>query len=243
MTCARTGHATMSSALPDAVNYHRWIGDLVCQWIGGGSLLEIGPGYGQYTLRFAAQADRVLAVDLDETCVQHLRTIGGNVEAIVADVEAEPPDPAIGEGAWEDIVCLNVLEHVENDLRVLGNMRLWLTPGGRVVLVLPAHPALYGPMDKMAGHYRRYTARDINAKLSHVGLRGLHWAYINPVGGIGWWINAKFFHPSDLSEHSINGQIRLFDRYVLPISRLCTPFMSRVFGQSLFVVAEKPASE
>lgn len=240
MTDTVTGCSTMSSALPEAVNYHAWIGDFVCQWIGAGPLLEIGPGYGQYTPRLAARVQRLLAVDIDEACVRHVRAFKGNVDAITADICAERPDPRLGEGAWESIVCLNVLEHAEHDQRVLGHMRRWLAPGGRVVLVLPAHPQLYGPMDRMAGHFRRYTRRDILAKLARAGLVPLHASYINPVGGLGWWINARFIRPRDLSAPAINSQIRFFDRFVLPISRVCTPLTSRFFGQSLLLVAQRP---
>jgi len=243
MSASPAGHSTMSSALPEAVNYHTWLGDLVCGWIGPGPLLEIGPGYGQYTPRFAAMTERVLAVDIDQACVDHVRSLGGNIDAITADIGTPSPDPRIGEGVWQSVVCLNMLEHAEQDLAVLGHIRRWLAPGGRLVLVLPAHQALYGPMDQMAGHYRRYSRHDILAKFTAAGLKNLHTSYLNPLGGLGWWINAKFCRPDDLSAPGINRQILLFDRYVLPLSRLCTPLTSRLFGQSLLAVAERVSTE
>ena len=239
MNSGITGRSTMSSAMPDALNYHGWIGDCVSRWLAEGPLIEVGPGYGQYTRRFMGKAERVLAVDIDERCVADIRKLGRNVEAVVADIGAPAPSPVIKENSWASVVCLNVLEHIEDDVLALRNMGRWLAPRGRLVLLLPAHPALYGPMDEMAGHYRRYTRKDIVSKLLLVGLKCVRADYINPIGGLGWWVNAKTCSPKNLSASSVNGQIRLFDKLLVPLSRLATPLSKNIFGQSLLVIAER----
>ena len=59
----------------------------------------------------------------------------------------------------DSCVCLNVLEHIEDDRRALENMASVLTPSGVIVLLVPASNALYGPIDRNLGHFRRYTRK------------------------------------------------------------------------------------
>jgi len=229
--------STMSSALPDAVNYHAWILEVLGRWIGPGPLLEVGPGYGQYTRAIAPKVERVTAVDCDPVCVQRLRGTIGNVEARVGDIT--DPDLAVrlGAGAFETVVCLNVLEHIEKDATVLRFLRRVLRPEGRLLLVVPAHPALYGPMDRLAGHYRRYTRSVLRQKLVAAGFTVVLLRYFNPLGGLAWWVNSRLFKPKGLSDPLINRQIMLFDRFVQPISRRIDPLTRGFFGQSLWAVA------
>jgi hypothetical protein len=54
-------------------------------------------------------------------------------------------------------ICLNALEHIEDDRQALHGMASILSAGGVVVLLVPAFPMLYGPIDSNLGHYRRYS--------------------------------------------------------------------------------------
>jgi len=225
----------MSSALPEAVNYHRWILDLIRPYAAG-YLLEVGFGYGQYTRPLAALVDRLVAIDVDPRCLAIGQSLPENVELMLADLSEEDFAARVGEGRHDAAVCLNVLEHLEDDLGALCSLAACLRPGGHLLLLVPAHPALYGPMDKMAGHFRRYTRSGLRAQFEGAGLGLRVLSYVNPLGGLGWWVNARFGKPTGLSDPSINRQILWFDRYVQPLSRLLTPLAARFFGQSLWAV-------
>lgn len=232
---AASGLETMSSALPDAVNYHRWILDLVRPYLRG-RLLEVGFGYGQYTREMADLVDELVAVDLDSKCLAIQDSLPGNTGVMVADLSRDDFVGRVGEASYDVSVCLNVLEHVEDDVAALGRLRASLRSGGHLVLLVPAHPALYGPMDRMAGHFRRYGREGLGERFERAGLGLRELKYVNPLGAVGWWLNARFGRPRGLSDPAINRQILWFDRYVQPVSRLLTPLTTGLFGQSLWAV-------
>ncbi len=235
------GEDTMSSALPDAVNYHRWVLEWMLPWVGPGPLLEVGPGYGQYTRELAPRVSRLVAVDRDPGFVERLSGSAGNVETICADVCDARFVDLVGAASFETLVCLNVLEHLPDDVAVLKGFAQALRPGGRVILLVPAHPGLYGPMDRLAGHCRRYTRGLLVPQLSGAGLSLERIEYFNGLGGLGWWVNAKLVRPRGLSDPKINRQILLYDRLVQPMAKVLNPLTRGFFGQSLWAVARRPS--
>jgi SAM-dependent methyltransferase len=230
----------MSSAMPQAVNYHRWILGLLEPHVRS-PLLEVGFGYGQYTAELARRVDRLVAVDADPQFVQPARSLPGHVELQVADISDPALPQKLGRAAFSTVVCLNVLEHIRDDAAALACFRDLLRPGGALLLLVPAHQALYGRMDALAGHCRRYSRRLLRQRLVAAGFSLRHLRYFNPLGALGWWINARFARPRTLSEGFINRQILLFDRYVQPVSRLLDRLTAPFFGQSLWAVAMRPA--
>jgi hypothetical protein len=130
------------------------------------------------------------------------------------------------------------LEHVDEDRAALRNLAGMLAPGGHLLVFVPAFAALYNDLDRLAGHRRRYSKKQMAERIAGAGLAPLVLRYFNPVGGLGWLANRGLRHDS-LDAASVNRQIVLFDRYVLPLSRLLDPLTRRWFGQSLIVVARK----
>ncbi len=232
------GFETMSSALPDAINYHRWLMSLLEPWLRG-RVLEVGSGYGQYTVEIARHVQSLRAIDCDAECLARLRGLPGHVDSMVADLSDPDFAQRVGTSSYDAIVCLNVLEHIEGDAQALRALHHALAPGGCLLLIVPAHQALYGPMDAMAGHVRRYGRLDLGSRLEAAGYAVRELRYVNPLGGLGWWVNAKLLRPKNLSAPMVNRQILWFDRYVQPVSRRLDPLTSRWFGQSLWAVGER----
>lgn len=67
--------------------------------------------------------------------------------------------------------AFDVLEHVDEDGAVLAEMRRAVRPGGGILLTVPQHPRLWGPMDDLARHRRRYTRAELVKKVERAGLR------------------------------------------------------------------------
>ena len=63
------------------------------------------------------------------------------------------------------IYTSNVLEHIDDDLAALKQLRATLSPGGRIAIYVPAMQVLYSDMDRSLGHYRRYGRQELLAKL------------------------------------------------------------------------------
>lgn len=231
-------YATMSSAMAEAHNYSRWVVDLVRDHLSG-EVLEIGTGFAVHRSHLPLGV-RLTSADIDRVAVENARAADPAGRYLVADAGASDFAVTVGRAAYDSVLCLNVLEHIPDDRAALANMVAALRPGGRVCLYVPAHPALYTDMDRLAGHHRRYTRRSLAEAFAGLPVMLGVLDYINPIGGLGWWAN-KFKRHEDLDAAGINRQIVVFDRYVLPLSRLLTPLTRGFFGQSLVCIATKTA--
>jgi hypothetical protein len=128
-----------------------------------------------------------------------------------------------------------MLEHIEDDVRVLRNFHDLLAQGGRVVVLVANNPAMYSGVDKALGHCRPYTAEELRAKMEKAGFRVLSCEGFNRVGGLGWRVSGKILRKKTLS----TGQMRLFE-LAMPFVRLLekVPFHCH---NSMICVGEKAA--
>lgn len=129
------------------------------------SILEVGPGLGAMGARLARRY-RYEGVELDATSFRiaepRVARVGGKVH--LGDISAVGSDPAF------DLVCaFEVLEHIEDDLGSLVEWGERLRPGGWLLLSVPAHQRRYGPVDRLAGHYRRYDPAELVRVLRAAG--------------------------------------------------------------------------
>ena len=75
------------------------------------------------------------------------------------------------EEEFDAIGAFDVLEHVEADSEALAESRRALRPGGVLLMTVPQHPRLWSAADDYAHHVRRYTRRELVAKLRGAGLQ------------------------------------------------------------------------
>jgi SAM-dependent methyltransferase len=217
-----------------ARNYFAWQSRLVNKELGR-RVLEVGCGLGNFTGKLLDR-EIVVAVDIEPQCIRLLKQRYANrkdLHAFICGV-LDPEFRDLARFQLDSCVCLNVLEHVEDDCAALRALASVLIPGGRIVLLVPAFQALYGPIDKNLGHQRRYTRGAIRKLADDAGLRIRKMHYSNFIGFFGWWMNSHLFQREAQSER----QIEIFDRYLVPplsaIERLVRP----PCGQSLFAVLE-----
>jgi SAM-dependent methyltransferase len=197
----------------------------------GRKMLEVGAGTGNLTAHFL-DCKRILAVDLSAGYLRELKARLGSrpgVATEVMDVTATP-DP-LGARRFESILCLNVLEHLQDDDAMLRRFHDHLEPGGRLMLLVPAHRALYGAVDEVVGHHRRYSRPELKEKLEEAGFLVTRLRYFNMLGALGWWFNVRVLRRKYLP----GGQSRLLNLLV-PLLRLEDRF-SPPFGLSLIAVA------
>ena len=60
------------------------------------------------------------------------------------------------DGNFENILYLNVLEHIKDDVNEINLALKKIVSGGHLIILVPAHQELYSNFDKEVGHYRRY---------------------------------------------------------------------------------------
>jgi SAM-dependent methyltransferase len=92
---------------------------------------------------------------------------------------------------FDTVICLNVVEHLENDVAALRNIRESLGVNGRAVILVPQGKALYGTLDKVLGHYRRYTRGELAQVAQQAGLEIEEIFGFNRFGSPGWLLNAR----------------------------------------------------
>ncbi len=213
------------------MRYNAWMFDRIRAWIGS-RVLEIGSGIGNLSA-FLVDRERLVLTDTREEYLARLRTRFANHSNIsVVHLYLPHDDRAVAGQRFDTIICLNVLEHVEDDITSLAAVRKLLEPKGRLVLLVPALPALYGSIDRALGHHRRYTRADLIAKLERAGFRLVHIEYFNLAGIPGWWWAGRVLQRQTIPA----GSLKLYDTLV-PLFRLERLIPWRV-GQSLIAVGE-----
>jgi len=218
-----------------AKNYFAWQWRLINAELGP-RVVEIGCGIGNFT-RMLHDRELVIAIDREPECVERLRERLWNQANLQAmDLDLIHPQFADLAGFRPDsCVCLNVLEHIEDDCEALRRMASILVPEGVIVLLVPAFPSLYGPIDGRLGHHRRYSRASLLALAKAAGLRLHKVRYINAAGFFGWWMNAHVLKRESQSE----AQIEFFDRFVVPLVSRVESWTRPPFGQSLLAVLKK----
>jgi len=218
-----------------ARNYIDWISSFIKPHLGK-KILEFGAGIGNYTGRFL-KADRLVVLEINSFCFQKLHQkyhAYPNVQLFQAELH-----DLIEQGYFEEkmdtVVCLNVLEHVEDDARMLNDFSQVLAPGGKLILMVPSYKALYGELDKQIGHFRRYGLRELTQKVLNAGFKFERKFYMNSLGAIGWFVNYRLLKRATQSEK----QVQFYDQYVIPVISKIERIVPPPFGQSLFAICLK----
>ncbi len=211
--------------------YYEWMLDALRPDLRG-PVLEIGSGPGIVTALLLDRGFEVVGTDVDSAAVDRLRGLFATrtgFSPVVADAESDALLETPG-GPFHTVLCLNVLEHLADDIGALRRFSRLLAPGGAVAVVVPALPALFGPMDARFGHRRRYTREGLKRALGAAGLRA-RVRYWNLAGVPGWWWRFRLLRRRDFGRLDN----RLFE-LVLPALRAIEGRFEVPLGLSLVAV-------
>src|SRR5207249_1235432 len=144
--------------------------DRLRPWVGR-RVLEIGAGIGNMSA-FLVDRERVVLTDTEPYYLGRLRErFAGRPHVSVAELRLPAVSPGLVAERLDTVVCLNVLEHIEDDRASLRAMHDLLQPGGRLALLVPSLRALYGTLDEALGHFRRYVPAELSEKVRAAGFR------------------------------------------------------------------------
>jgi len=146
--------------------------------------------------------------------------------------------PTIDE-RFESIVCINVLEHIQDAQQALQHLQQLLRPNDYLSLYVLTLPGLFGSLDVSFGHYRRYTKRRLAALARQVGFTIEKLRFVNSVDVVSWYIPGKLFHRHTRTR----GRIMVYDRLAIPIIRRRERIVSPPLGQSLLVGGAKDLTD
>ncbi len=139
----------------------------------GARILDAGCGSGR-TLQELVDYGQVSGLELNDEAAELARGRGLG-EVMIGRLEALP---------WEDatfdlITCLDVIEHVPDDITALEELRRVCRPGGWLLVTVPAYQALWSRHDEANHHYRRYSRPRLRGSAAAAGWRIEHVSSFN----------------------------------------------------------------
>jgi SAM-dependent methyltransferase len=198
-----------------------------------GDVLEVGAGIGSNTLLLRRGDDsRWVCLEPDPGLAAALQS---RVDGTLAGRDCEVRTGTIaslpaGE-EFDAILYLDVLEHIEDDRAELDRAARHLRRSGHLIVLAPAHGWLFSPFDRSIGHFRRYSARQLGG-LTPDGLELVRSYYLDSVGLLASAANRLALRQSLPTA----GQIRFWDRVLVPLSRVVDPITSYRVGKSVLCI-------
>jgi len=224
-------------ALEQAPRFNCWMYQTIQMHLGT-RIAELGSGRGNLS-KLLKEGANVLVTDNREEYLEELRARWGhlpNVRVRRLDLLNADDYAILKEFKVDTVVCLNVLEHIEDDVSVLRRLYQVLPPGCKVVFLVPFNPRLYSRFDEEIGHFRRYRKTELEEKLRAAGLKVETQFYFNKAGVIAWWLGNTLFHQRCITAW----QLKIYN-LLTPMFRVldhCLPMQ----GLSTVVVASKGAA-
>jgi SAM-dependent methyltransferase len=140
----------------------------------GAQILEMGCGTGS-NIALLQQFGNVDAVEPDDPA----RELASRRTGVAVKGGLLPDGVDLADGRYDLVAMLDVLEHIPDDLEALKALRPKLAPGGRIVVTVPAGPALWSAHDVAHHHHRRYTAGTLEQVFTAAGYRVRHLTHFN----------------------------------------------------------------
>ncbi|MBX3412131.1 MAG: glycosyltransferase [Pirellulales bacterium] len=196
--------------------YYRWMADALRPHVGQ-HVLEIGASLGSLMLRLLPR-EQYVAAEAESLPLRYL----GNRFARHPHVEVRSLDPRVRDdfaacaGQFDTVIAVHHLEHMDDDRQALDNLRLTLADGGRALLVVPRGRWLFGSLDEVLGHRRRYEREELLALATATGFAVEKIVDFNRAGVPGWALNARLLKRQRFSRV----QLKLYDSLVWLVRRI-----------------------
>lgn len=220
-----------------ANNWKAYWADIVRPHIGK-RILEVGAGIGSTTVVLkGVEYERWVCIEPDSVLCEKIEQkkrsgilpntieVNNSVLSGVSDSER-----------FDTILYIDVLEHIENDLAELEMAASLLSNKGKIIVLSPSHNFLFSPFDKKIGHFRRYNKKNLT-KIIPATTKLVEIKYMDSIGFFASLGNKLILKQAEPS-HS---QIALWDRLMVPISRLVDPAIFHSAGKSILAIIEKKA--
>jgi len=203
--------AEILDAFSAASHFNLWMADTIRPYIGQ-RVLEIGAGMGNLTRYLSRRRERYVASDIDAEHLLRLRNRlrhRPKLETAVLDL-ARSDDFGPFAGSMDTVICLNVLEHLQDDAACLRNIYGALEAGGRAIILVPEGQSLFGQVDVVLGHQRRYSREQLQARMQEAGFNVERILNFNRISRPAWFLNSRLLRRSNLGRL----QLKLFDKTV-----------------------------
>ncbi len=196
-----------------APRFTRWMADVIRPYVGN-RVLEIGAGIGNMTLHLLPRTS-YWATDINSEYLDSLERLRPNRPYLhIAYVDGMDGNSFPAGESFDTVICLNVVEHLPDDHGALRSIWNVLDEGGRAIVLVPNGPELYGTLDEVLGHCRRYTEEQLIKLGEAEGFKIDHLLKFNRFGIFAWWLNGKILRRRTFGL----GQIRMLN-FLTPLFR------------------------
>lgn len=221
----------------DAINWKNYYSSLIQNHLGH-EVLEVGAGIGSTTKRLCKGNQS------SWTCLEPDPVLANKIELLIAHKEL--PNCCVArvgtlsslanKDIFDTLIYIDVLEHIENDKDELEIANNHLLNYGKLIILSPAHQWLFTSFDKVIGHYRRYNKKSLLSIIPK-NFTCLTINYIDSLGMIASLGN-KFILRKRMPSKQ---QIMVWDKIIVPISRVTDPKIQYLIGKSILGVWQKKA--
>lgn len=198
-------------------------------------VLDIGCAGGVFLEQLRSDDRRLYGVDREQ---QILRA---SKHRFISFAAADAASLPFRQATFSLVTAIDILEHLGDDLLALREIRRVLKPGGWLLLCVPAFMVLFGKHDRIFGHHRRYSKKDLLIKLEQCGYATQKSSYIQPLFFLPLWVKRKFFSPSDdvWGDFAETKRMGFLLHRLLAFERIPLRYVNFPIGPTLIALSQK----
>lgn len=205
-------------------NYNKFVQTLMKKHTSKGSVLDFGCGYGDFAKHLNDSGYECDGVEIDKE--SNLESQKKGIKTFYSLTEVKKLYPAV--------TSLNVLEHIEDDLKILQNLFNIIENTGHLILYLPSSMAVWSNMDVEVGHYRRYSKKEIIQKLHSTGFAVTHSSYKD----FGGWLILLIFRLFRIKPKFNLKLLKFYDKFIFPFIKYVDILGAPFIGKNILIVAK-----
>jgi SAM-dependent methyltransferase len=225
---------TELDSLAEAKNYYAWVMRQFEPWLGH-TVIEAGAGIGTFSefLMKSPKVSDVIAIEpAGNTYPELEKRFAGNprvhtLKGYLSDHYTKLHGNAV--------VAVNVLEHVEDHQRFLEEARTAVVGGGSLLLFVPALPSIFGTLDTIFEHHRRYTKPSLRGVIEAAGWKVQRVSYMNFPGIAAWFMAGRILKKTSIASRDA----KVYDRLVIPWLSRVESVLPPPIGSNLVAIATK----
>lgn len=231
-------YRALNDVRTDFRNYNLFT--LVASLVTGRTVVDIGCGSGFFANMLKGRGKEVAGIEPNEEMRNLAKEINPRIPVVAGGAEdvsqlvTEPVDA---------ITMIDVLEHVENDSEQVRKIYNALKETGEFVLVVPAHPILFGMRDRGMHHYRRYTKSALVKIFTENGFQVVKMRHWNALGFLPYFVSEKILRRPLLAKIRGGEKNGVFSRLLRKVLHTWFSLVENNFdfgfGLSIIAVARK----